>query len=760
MRYDSTTRIYSCQLDEQWFNLHKDILKDALQITPINDNDPFMAPPSSDAVIKYGIIHRSNINYAERIWGEFVQSIQSFFTDKKRLTMPSHGTKKITPLLIASIRFTKLIIHHLETKHNIHPRTSSPLHYSYEDNVLENLKFNEKDGREVFGMLILDALLTEEIIGAPYYGRYLAHAAEYQQYLDGKQGMADEEAVPESLKPKTTSSQPPKLKPASTKPSKIVPEKKRKHKPKSPFKLVDEFADEGDPIVEPRINDKEADLQRGIKLSLKDLEARNQGHARPMVFREPDFGRFQPLSEVQGKGKEKVIEEQDACDLLTLQTPKKMSPVDQYIQRCTPTTTGPSDKGQTGSNPGNVADLQPRPSHVVHDGPNLEPMDLAVSDSTQQNPEQMDEEFTTTTYPNVQDNLKLLTGELEQHMANLIQDKLALQESDLPVVDMKEILQQQMFEDNSYQAYDDHKNLFEALQKSLERDYSNKLLVDLDEARRKKRKKRDLPRTPSGSLPPQPPPPPPPSGAYGAPDTRNDHLPKANMSKDWWKPLLEEKDQQLLNLLGPSLLPICQTLRTTGLLHFKGQAYEVAKAFHPNVIHLQFQMEKCYNMLTDPITWVNPESDQVRIDVSRPLPLSGPPSHVTIQIQFFFNKDLDHLRYGNKGSKPALSISKMKVARYPDFGLELLVLEQMWIDEIMRFNEMYKFSDGMLTHILEELDYRVREYRVNQLNPGMNTRFWTNKDVTRSKEFIPSIERRLKTRRIFRNLECFVGGRV
>ncbi|GKD22662.1 hypothetical protein Tco_1224365, partial [Tanacetum coccineum] len=122
MRYDSTTRIYSCQLDEQWFSLHKDILKDALQITPINDNNPFVAPPSSDAVIEYvntlgypctlknvsamsvndlyqpwrailsminmcltgktaghdrprhpvlqilwGIIHRSNINYAKRI---------------------------------------------------------------------------------------------------------------------------------------------------------------------------------------------------------------------------------------------------------------------------------------------------------------------------------------------------------------------------------------------------------------------------------------------------------------------------------------------------------------------------------------------------------------------------------------------------------------------------------------------------------------------------------------------------------------------
>ncbi|GJT75549.1 retrovirus-related pol polyprotein from transposon TNT 1-94 [Tanacetum coccineum] len=92
--------------------------------------------------------------------------------------------------------------------------------------------------------------------------------------------------------------------------------------------------------------------------------------------------------------------------------------------------------------------------------------------------------------------------------------------SDLPAVDMNEVLQQRMFEDNSYQAHEDHKNLFEALEKSLERDYSNQLLSYLEEAHRKKRKKRASPRTPSGSLPTQPPPPPPPVGTSGAPGNR------------------------------------------------------------------------------------------------------------------------------------------------------------------------------------------------------------------------------------------------
>ncbi|GKG47490.1 hypothetical protein Tco_0506975, partial [Tanacetum coccineum] len=47
---------------------------------------------------------------------------------------------------------------------------------------------------------------------------------------------------------------------------------------------------------------------------------------------------------------------------------------------------------------------------------------------------------------------------------------------------------------------------------------------------------------------------------------------------------------------------------------------------------------------------------------------------------------------------------------------------------LYNFNEIHKFSDGTLQQIDEALDYRVKEFRVNRTNPGMNTRFWTKKD--------------------------------
>nr|GEX56688.1 hypothetical protein [Tanacetum cinerariifolium] len=90
----------------------------------------------------------------------------------------------------------------------------------------------------------------------------------------------------------------------------------------------------------------------------------------------------------------------------------------------------------------------------------------------------------------------------------------------------------------------------------------------------------------------------------------------------------------------------------------------------------------------------------------------------------------------------------------------LTTADRYGVQMMMRLNEIHKFSDGTLQQIDEALDYRVKEFRINRMNPGLNTRFWTRKDVDRSKAFMFAIQKRLKTRRIFCNLESFVGGCV
>nr|GEV18416.1 hypothetical protein [Tanacetum cinerariifolium] len=113
----------------------------------------------------------------------------------------------------------------------------------------------------------------------------------------------------------------------------------------------------------------------------------------------------------------------------------------------------------------------------------------------------------------------------------------------------------------------------------------------------------------------------------------------------------------------------------------EGPAFEIVKVFHPDVIHLQYQMEECHKLLTDSV-----DDPILTHNVTKPLPLGGPPGQVTIQSDFFFNKDLGYLRYGSKGSRPALSISKMKAAYYPDAGLEQMVPDQFWIDEECKYD--------------------------------------------------------------------------
>ncbi|GJS25674.1 hypothetical protein Tco_0454306 [Tanacetum coccineum] len=48
MKYNEKTGVYSCQVDEQWFDLSVDLLRKALAITPVIPAHPFELPPSDD----------------------------------------------------------------------------------------------------------------------------------------------------------------------------------------------------------------------------------------------------------------------------------------------------------------------------------------------------------------------------------------------------------------------------------------------------------------------------------------------------------------------------------------------------------------------------------------------------------------------------------------------------------------------------------------------------------------------------------------
>ncbi|GJV55163.1 hypothetical protein Tco_1456168 [Tanacetum coccineum] len=59
------------------------------------------------------------------------------------------------------------------------------------------------------------------------------------------------------------------------------------------------------------------------------------------------------------------------------------------------------------------------------------------------------------------------------------------------------------------------------------------------------------------------------------------------------------------------------------------------------------------------------------------------------------------------------------------------------VQMIMRFNEIHKFSDGTLHQVDEALDYKVKEFRVNKRNPGLDTRLFLDPDDPQSRRDLP-----------------------
>nr|GFC92279.1 histone deacetylase 14 [Tanacetum cinerariifolium] len=144
----------------------------------------FKRPRAPVLQILWGIVIGANIDYAERIWEEFTQSIHTFIVDKRNLSRHTSGKNMATLIVILSVRFTMLIIHHLQRKHMFHPRPDSLLHLSNEEPVLGYLKFSAKGTkREIFGMPIPGRLITTNIREAFYYQEYQENVAKHRGFL-------------------------------------------------------------------------------------------------------------------------------------------------------------------------------------------------------------------------------------------------------------------------------------------------------------------------------------------------------------------------------------------------------------------------------------------------------------------------------------------------------------------------------------------------------------------------------------------------
>ncbi|GJX78267.1 retrovirus-related pol polyprotein from transposon TNT 1-94 [Tanacetum coccineum] len=147
LTYEAKTGAYSFELDETRFVLDANLLRDALEITPIDQAHQFVSSSSDMAWVVnnspvsawsvYGlminqyltgktsehdrlrypvlqilwvIITSTNFDYAKLMWEEFVQAIQNFLTDKANLGSRTKKGKKDKAHVIPYCQFRKLII--------------------------------------------------------------------------------------------------------------------------------------------------------------------------------------------------------------------------------------------------------------------------------------------------------------------------------------------------------------------------------------------------------------------------------------------------------------------------------------------------------------------------------------------------------------------------------------------------------------------------------------------------------------------------
>ncbi|GKA09996.1 copia protein, partial [Tanacetum coccineum] len=416
MKYDEKTGVYSCQVDEQWFDLSVDLLRKALAITLVVPAHPFELPLSGNTVIDFV----NALGYPETI--EIVSNIQEIISLSQKVRLSN----------------------------------------------------------EVFGMAIPKQLITQAIQQSSYYPKYLEMVAKNtkktpQDSASKQPEPATKRAPPK--KPTTTTPVKPTKPPSSKqpksptkKPSKRkLPQKVRKGKPS--FQLVDEDdeaqqesvpqGESDDPALElakkmsldahqekGEGEGADADIERAIKLSL-DPSFLPQGRAPVggVTIRDPVSETTPILPEVVGKGKAIVTEEQVAHSLIDLS--KKKRTTDQFIlvrrdQAPHDSTTGPSsqpeddtsekvvhesssttdsertESGTEAAAPKGDKEQDEVASSTVTSGVGIfvPTEDQTGSDSRKvhvslagPNPEYMDEEFLSTAYPKVHENLKLITNE-------------------------------------------------------------------------------------------------------------------------------------------------------------------------------------------------------------------------------------------------------------------------------------------------------------------------------------------------------------
>nr|GEU65758.1 xylulose kinase-1 [Tanacetum cinerariifolium] len=647
---------------------------------------------------------------------KYLQEYQDFASElplEKRIEL-------ISDLVKYPDNYSKIIIYHLRRIHNIHQRSASSFHLAEEDFRLGNLKFVPK-GKidEVFGMPIPDKLISNNIKNAPYYNAYLEMVAKHDRKVtakkEGKKKNASAKQLKSKLvvekssklalasKPEATKERPSKASTAKTPKLKLTKEKSTKttlpeqadkgkiikvRKAKSPFQLVDEPNEEpthSEPLnsnikVTRRSTTNQFVLQRWTPV-IEEASTSPSSQAQDDMFVNIIHDSPSPTNAETDAGVE-FKKTNSGGDTKIMQFDKEKGK-DMDDQVNLEEKTDELDQGQARSAPElEVVFMVTVPIHQASFL--IPPISTLIINLSPPKPASSTKSpiftATTTNLPPPTQPQSIIESDLAARVTLLEKKLFDLEQTNKTLDNMSQNLGSKVF---NLELRDlPHKIdevvpqvrkwllqiTYEALEASMERAQRDEFLAKNDKSHKRQHDDQDPPLPPpldsdlskrrrhdtgaSGSSQPQAPQ----SSAWKKFDTReappsnnlilmmkdhtlepawvipSSHIPDAE--KNWANALATTyqapAETYLLEKTGDMRTFMhwhCQQMGKTELTqaYFEGQAYEVVKSYYPNVIHLY------------------------------------------------------------KGSGHALSISKIKVACYVDFGLKL-VLEHMWINEVYTYD--------------------------------------------------------------------------
>nr|GEZ79884.1 hypothetical protein [Tanacetum cinerariifolium] len=134
--------------------------------------------------------------------------------------------------------------------------------------------------------------------------------------------------------------------------------------------------------------------------------------------------------------------------------------------------------------------------------------------------------------------------------------------------------------------------------------------------------------------------------------------------------------------------------------------------------------------------------------------------------RIFIQRQVKDLQLGVKSYQKKLNLTKLDTYRlnlknktaYTSFSKphRIIFLDQCKRKRLMRADELHKFSDGTLNDVRTALHEIATGIRMEYLP----MRKWSNLDKKKARVMVQDIGKQLYQRRLMRNLEKFVGGRV